>query len=129
VSPVASVLAVDDEPRMRSALRCLVEATWRSAIVDEAESGEAAVARVQELEPDVVLMDVRMPGVGGIAATETIKRIRPETLVLLVSSTHPDELPRAARECHADAILWKSRLRPQALNEVWARHAKRTDSC
>jgi DNA-binding NarL/FixJ family response regulator len=123
----ASVLTVDDEPRFRSALRALVAAAWPGAAADQAESGEAAVSLVEELEPDVVLIDVRMPGIGGIAATSAIKRRRPATLVFLVSSAHPDELPSEIENCPADAIVSKEQLRPRLLREAWARHARAAD--
>ena len=116
------MLAVDDQPQFRRAIRRLIERSTALVVVAEAASGEAAVKAVRELEPDLVLMDVRMPGVGGIAATRAIKRIRPKTVVLLVSSTPPDELPRHADECLADAIVWKGDLCPRLLDEVWAKH-------
>jgi DNA-binding NarL/FixJ family response regulator len=118
------VITVDDQACVRRALRSLVEATSALDLVGEAESGEAAVALVPELEPDLVLMDVRMPGLGGIAATRAIKAMRPDTLVFLISATHPDELPRAASECSADLILWKGELRPALVDEIWARHCR-----
>lgn len=120
-STTACVLAVDDQAVARSALLHLIEETSTLTVVGEAGSGEAAVLLVQELEPDLVLMDVRMPGLGGIGATRAIKGIRPATVVFLVSTTHPDELPREARECLADAIVWKRDLRPKLLDEMWRR--------
>jgi two-component system invasion response regulator UvrY len=90
--------------------------------VGEADSGETAVALVQELEPDLVLMDVRMPGIGGIAATRAIKAMRESTIVVLISTTHPDELPDDARHSPADAIIWKGDLRPLSLEKIWSRH-------
>jgi DNA-binding NarL/FixJ family response regulator len=119
------VLAVDDQADAREALRGLVKATSALQLVGEVESGEAAVALVSELEPDLVLMDVRMPGIGGINATVAIKEIRPETVVVLTSTMHPDELPRDADECRADEIVWKGDLRPRLLDEIWARRAQR----
>jgi DNA-binding NarL/FixJ family response regulator len=119
---VPGVLAVDDQAHFRRALRAVVEATSGLALAGEAESGEAAVALVRELKPDVVLMDIRMPGLGGVLATNEIKQRRPETLVLLVSTTHPDELGRDAWESRADQVVWKGDLRPQLLDELWDRH-------
>jgi two-component system, NarL family, invasion response regulator UvrY len=118
-----SVVTADDDLRFRSALRSLVEATWPGAVAGEAASGEDAVTLVQQLRPDVVLIDLRMPGISGIAAACAIKRLRPATLVILVSSAHPDELPREIDECPADAIVAKCELRPPLLREAWARHA------
>jgi DNA-binding NarL/FixJ family response regulator len=120
------VLAVDDQAHFRRTLRAVVERTSTLALAGEADSGEAAVALACELEPDVVLMDVRMPGLGGVLATNEIKERRPEMLVLLVSTTHPDELGRDAWESRADEVVWKGDLRPKLLDELWARHRRRT---
>jgi DNA-binding NarL/FixJ family response regulator len=125
VPHVASVLTVDDEPRVRTALRLLVEATWEHAVVAEAESGEAAVAAVRERPPEIVLMDVRMPGAGGTVAADAIKRMHPATLVLLVSATDPDELSDDPTRSLADDFLCKGRLRPALLAETWAKHRGR----
>ena len=117
------VLAVDDQPAFRSALRFVVAACPALVLTGEADSGEAAIVLVAELEPDLVLMDVEMPGMGGIAATREIKRLSQRTVVLLVSATHPDELPHEATECSADGIIWKSDLGPSVLEAIWAKHA------
>lgn len=77
---------------------------------------------VRERQPDVVLIDVRMPGLGGISATRRIKALRPATLVVLISTTHPEHLPREAEACSADEIVWKRDLRPKLLDEIWRRH-------
>ena len=116
------MLAVDDQPHFRSALLALIEATWAAALVREAESGEAAVVLARELEPDVVLMDVRMDGIGGVRAAHEIKGIRPGALVLLISTVHPHELTREASECPADGIVWKGDLCPRLLSDLWATH-------
>jgi DNA-binding NarL/FixJ family response regulator len=121
---LGSVLAVDDQPAFRSAVRRLIAATPNLLLVGEADSGEAAVALTRELEPDLVLMDVRMPGIGGIAATREIKAIRDSTVVVLVSTTHPDELPYEADECNADEIVWKGDLRRVVLENIWSRHGR-----
>jgi DNA-binding NarL/FixJ family response regulator len=123
----ACVLAVDDQPAFRSALRFVVAACRALVLGGEADSGEAAIGLVAELEPDLVLMDVQMPGMGGIAATREIKRLSRRTVVLLVSATHPDELPSEATECHADGIIWKGDLRPHVLEAIWAKHARARD--
>ncbi len=121
VPTVGCVLAVDDQASFRQVLRRLVEATASLRSVGEADSGEEAVALAAELEPDLVVMDVRMPGIGGIEAARRIKELRPATLVLLVSTTHPDHLPGAVDESGADGILSKGELRPHVLDELWQR--------
>jgi DNA-binding NarL/FixJ family response regulator len=92
----------------------------------EVGSGEAAVVRVRDQHPDLVLMDVRMPGLDGISATREIKRIRPETVVLLMTTVEPDELRHEAIACSADGIVWKGNLCPKLLAELWAQHSVRT---
>jgi DNA-binding NarL/FixJ family response regulator len=118
----ARVLAVDDDPTFLALICRLVDATSELETIGEATSGERAVDAVDELRPDIVLMDVRMAGMGGIRATSMIKAQRPSTLVILISTTHPDELPAEADTCQADAIVWKGELQPRLLEETWLRH-------
>jgi two-component system, NarL family, response regulator LiaR len=100
----------------------LVEAAPGMVLQGAADSGESAVALATELEPDMVIMDIVMPGLGGVAASRWIKTSRPETVVVLVSSTHPDDLPEAVHDSLADAIVWKPNLRPALLEELWLTH-------
>ena len=116
----ARLLAVDDHSAFLALLRDVVRETGQLQVVGEAESGERAIELARQLQPDMVLIDVRMPGIGGIAAATTIKQSRPSTVVVLISTTHPDELPEADR-CGADAVLWKNELRPKVLDEIWLR--------
>ena len=115
------MLAVDDHVPFLVLLRKVVRATGQLELVGEAESGEQAVVAARELRPDVVLIDVRMPGMGGIAAAKRIKEDRPSTRVVLISTTHPDELPHETRGPLVDGIVWKSELGPKSLDEIWLR--------
>ncbi|MCO6450899.1 MAG: response regulator transcription factor [Caldilineales bacterium] len=81
---------VDDHDIVRAGLRMLFLAEPDMEIVGEAASGEAALAKVPELRPDVVIMDVAMPGMSGIEATRRIKAACPETAVLALTM-HEDE--------------------------------------
>ena len=76
-------LIVDDHPVTRDGLRTALELSDEVSIVGEAGTGEEAIDRVQSLEPDVVFMDVRMPGIGGIEATRKIREVSPNTRVIL----------------------------------------------
>ena len=120
-----SVLPVDDQPAFRDAVRELVEATSGMVVVGEADSGERALELVEQLRPDLVLMDVRMPGIGGVGATRMIKKAHPSAVVVLVSTAAPEELPAEAGDCLADALVWKGALRPALLEELWLRHRPR----
>ena len=116
------VLIVDDHAHFRALVVQIVDATPGLVSVGEADSGERAVAAADELLPDLVLMDVVMPGLGGIGATATIKARRASTIVVLISTTHPDDLPRAREDSLADEVVWKSDLRSSVLAEIWQRH-------
>jgi DNA-binding NarL/FixJ family response regulator len=70
-------LIVDDHPVTRDGLRTALELSDEVSIVGEASTGEEAVERVEQLTPDVVFMDVRMPGIGGIEATRKIRQVSP----------------------------------------------------
>ena len=98
---------------------------FRSFVVGEAGRGEEAVELVDKLHPDLVLMDVCMPGQGGVEAARQIKAAHPSTIVALFSTTHPEELSCQAGSCPADALIWKSDLRPRVLEEIWRRYRPR----
>lgn len=84
------LLLVDDHPIVRAGLRMLFQSEPTLTIVGEVDSGEAAVAAVERLKPDVVIMDVAMPGMNGIEATRQIKAANPDTAVLALTM-HEDE--------------------------------------
>ena len=117
----ASVLAVDDQPPFLALLRELVGATSHLELIGEAESGERAVAVAAELRPDMVLMDLNMPGVSGLKAAELIQAADPSTLMVLISAIRPDDMPPRAGGC-AEAVIWKGVLEPRLLDEIWLRH-------
>ena len=113
------VLVVDDQPVVRSATRLLLDTTREFEAVGEAASGIEALSAVEQLEPDLVLLDVRMPDMDGIEAAERIRATHRSTVVVLMSSD-----PRAApRESSAAAFVAKERLKAAVLRELWARHA------
>ena len=79
------LLLVDDHTVVREGLRALLQADPRFDIVGEAADGVSAVAATAQLQPDVVLMDVSLPGLNGVVATQQLKRERPETLVVALT--------------------------------------------
>lgn len=80
------VLIVDDHLVVRQGIGLLLAAAEDIAIVGEAETGEQALEGCAELNPDIVLMDIRMPGMGGLAATETIRRKHPQIRIIGLST-------------------------------------------
>jgi len=104
---MVSVLLVDDHDLVRTGIRRLLEDTEGIRVVAEARSGEEAVAMVQSAKPDVVLMDVNMPGMGGLEATRKLLRLDP-TLKIIVVSVHTDGLvPKRILEAGAVGYLTK----------------------
>jgi two-component system invasion response regulator UvrY len=125
-SPSAvAVLIVDDQLPFLVAARRLIESTPGFESVGEATSGERAVTLAAALRPDLVLMDVRMPGLGGLAAARCITMARSASAVVLVS-TDPQDVPAAAVEgCGAMAVISKQHLRPSSLTALWERRTAR----
>ena len=85
------LLLADDHAVVRSGLRMLLEAQPDMTIVGEAETGQEAIRRVAELSPDVVLMDIEMPGMNGIEATRRIKANAPASAVLALTMYEDDQ--------------------------------------
>ena len=115
------VLIVDDQQPFRLAARMVVDATDGFEVVGEAESGEASVEMARELSPDLVLMDVNLPGINGLDATRQILAERADPVIVLLLSTYEEEeyAPRAA-ECGAAAYIPKAVFGPDRLEAAWA---------
>jgi NarL family two-component system response regulator LiaR len=86
-----TVLVVDDHDIVRQGIRAFLEAQPDLRIVGEAASGEQAIRLTQEYIPDVVLMDLAMPGLNGVETTREVKRFSPRTQVVVLTSYHEDE--------------------------------------
>jgi two-component system, NarL family, invasion response regulator UvrY len=117
------VVTVDDQPFFRGAAREVIQATPGFEAVGEACSGEEALEIVAELEPQLVLVDVRMPGMDGIKTAERIKAGHPEVVVVLISIEDPDNIPAAAQTCGAAALVRKQDFKPRLLRSLWVAHA------
>ena len=102
------VLLVDDHEVVRAGLRALLEATGRVDIVGEVSSGEEAVARARSLEPDIVIMDLAMPGMDGVEATRRITELGLDTKVLVLTIHDEDEFLLPALDAGAAGFLNKS---------------------
>ena len=102
-----TVLLVDDQALLRMGLRLVLEAEDDLTVVGEAGDGAVAVAQVSALDPDVVLMDVRMPGTNGIDATAAIVASHPRTKVLILTTFDLDEYAFAALRAGASGFLLK----------------------
>ncbi|TDE93948.1 response regulator transcription factor [Occultella glacieicola] len=102
-----SVLLVDDQSLLRMGFRLVLEAEDDITVVGEASDGAAGVGMTRSLRPDVVLMDVRMPGVNGIEATTTIVAEHPDTKVIILTTFDLDEYAFAGLRAGASGFLLK----------------------
>ena len=112
------VLLVDDHRLFRIALRRLLDASKGIQIVGEAETGEAAVAEARELRPNVVLMDICMPGIGGIEATRRITRMDLDIKVIAVTACEDTPFPVQALKAGASGYLTKSITADELSNAI-----------
>ncbi len=101
-------LLVDDHKLVRAGLRALLESTGRVDVVGEASSGEEAVIRARTLEPDIIIMDLAMPGMGGVQATRHVNALGLETKVLVLTIHDEDEFLVPALNAGAAGFLNKS---------------------
>lgn len=120
------VLLVDDQAPFRAAARAVVEATDGFEVVGESATGEASVEAARQLRPDLVLMDVNLPGISGLEATRQIRGQGTPIVVLLLSTYEEDEYAPKAAQCGAAAYIPKSRFEPDRLAAAW-RSATGTD--
>jgi DNA-binding NarL/FixJ family response regulator len=113
------VLAVDDRAAFRKAAADLVAHTAGFEIAGESADGESAVRLACELDPDLILVDVRMDGIDGIETTRRLTAESPTRLVVLVSSGDVQRLSEPAGRAGAAAILCKHWLSPRVLRGLW----------
>jgi DNA-binding NarL/FixJ family response regulator len=111
---VTTVLVVDDQPLQRYGFRMLLEAAPDTDVIGEAAHGAEAVRRAAELRPDVILMDIRMPGMDGIEATRRIIANGGRSRVLVLTTFDLDEYAYAALRAGASGFLLKD-ARPEEL--------------
>ena len=114
------MLVVDDQETFREMMRDLVAATPGFELVGEAASGEDALVAIGDLSPELVLMDVRMPGIGGIEATRRVMAGRHDIAVILTSVEPMDQLDQSLEGCGATAFARKQDLSPRLIRELWS---------
>jgi len=102
-----TVLIVDDQPLQRLGFRMLLESNPDTEVIGEAQNGAEAVRQITELRPDVVLMDVRMPGLDGIEATRRIVAEGGRSRILMLTTFDLDEYVHAALRAGASGFLLK----------------------
>jgi len=101
------VLLVDDHTLLRQGLRKLLELEPNLEVVGEAENGKEAILKTQELHPDVVLLDINMPGMNGVEATSLLKKFNPELKIIILTIHKDDEYVFEAIKAGASGYLLK----------------------
>ena len=117
---MTTVLIVDDQPLQRFGFRMLLDSAPGTQVVGEAANGAEAVRRTAELRPDVVLMDVRMPGMDGIEATRRIVASGGRSRVLVLTTFDLDDYAHAALRAGASGFLLKDALPEELLAGIRA---------
>ena len=118
-------MTVDDQPVFRDAARAIIEHTPEFQLVGEADDGTKALDVIREADADLILLDVRLPGLDGIEVSKRLAEEAPERVIVLVSSTDPRELSPLARNSGAAALLRKHWLTPRLLRGLWVAHRRR----
>src|SRR5512136_1210052 len=118
--PDLRLLIADDHPVFRHGIRTLLEARPGLQVVGEATTGQEAVELAQALQPDVVLMDLRLPGLNGIDATRAIMRANPEIRVLMLTMFEDDASVFSAMRAGARGYLLKDADKAEVLRAVEA---------
>lgn len=116
---VVSVLIVDDQVLFLRAMSAVIEETDGFRVVARAGSGEEAIAAAGALLPDLVLMDVNLPGIDGPEATRRLRGRPSPPVVLLLSTYDEDAGARFIAECGASAYITKSAFGPDRLRDAW----------
>jgi DNA-binding NarL/FixJ family response regulator len=117
------VLIVDDQPPFRSAARLVFDLLDDFDVVGEATSGEEAVALAATLSPDLIVMDINLPGITGVDATRRIARNHSAAVVLLVSTYEADDLPADASSSGALAYVHKEHFDADLVEQLWRERA------
>lgn len=117
---VTRVLVVDDNAQFRSGLRALLSSVPELELAGEAASGQEAVLLAGRLQPDVILMDISMPGLNGLEATRRILLASPHIAVLMLTMLEDDDSVFEAMQAGARGYLLKGALRAEILRAVRA---------
>jgi DNA-binding NarL/FixJ family response regulator len=114
------ILIADDHPLFRDGLRALLESVADMQIIGEAATGDEALVQARVLQPDVILMDIKMPGLNGIEATRRILQTSPHIRILILTMFEDDESVFAAVRAGARGYLLKGAVQEETLRAIHA---------
>jgi DNA-binding NarL/FixJ family response regulator len=114
------VVIVDDQLPFRRAAQAVVESTDSFEVVGAFETAEQGMAAVDDLRPDLILMDVNLPGIDGVEASRRLRLQHPDVVVILLSSYDEAEFADLTQDCGAAAYVPKSAFGPDRLEATWA---------
>jgi DNA-binding NarL/FixJ family response regulator len=123
-----AVVTVDDQEVFRSVAREVVEATDGFEPAGEAATGEEALRLVDEVKPQLVLVDVRMPGMDGVETARRLSRAHPDLVIVLISLEDRSSVPSTIEDSGAVAFVRKQDFGPATLRKLWASHGPATGS-
>ena len=120
------VLICDDQEAFRKAAREVVNATDGFEVVGETETGEESVVAASRLRPNLVLMDVHLPGIDGLEASRRIKAEQAEVVVLLLSTYDREDFATRIAESGASAFIAKASFGSNSLSDAWLKSSNTT---
>jgi two-component system, NarL family, invasion response regulator UvrY len=123
VAPSVRVLTVDDQAMFRGVARDVIDATPGFEAIGEATSGQEALEAVSRLAPELVLLDVRMPGMSGIEVARRLSAMHPNVLVVLISIEERIDVPSAG-QLSAVPFVRKQDFGPRLLRRLWSERAR-----
>jgi two-component system, NarL family, invasion response regulator UvrY len=117
-------MIVDDQAVFRSVAREVIEATAGFEALGEAAGGEEALALADEMDPDLVVLDVRMPGIDGLETARRLTASHPASTIVLISTEAHDGIPSGVQSCGAVALIRKEDFCPSTLQRLWVEHGR-----
>lgn len=112
------ILIVEDNGLFRQTLRGSLQMSFPGVAVDEVTDGVEALHRVQAFFPDLILMDIRLPGKSGLGLTQKIKAVDPDIIIFILTNYDIPEFREAAFQYGADRFIAKESLKPMQLEEL-----------
>ncbi|HET9569205.1 MAG TPA: response regulator transcription factor [Vicinamibacterales bacterium] len=118
------ILLADDHVTVRQGLKMLIDSQEDMTVVSEASDGTAAVEQARTLRPDVVVMDISMPGMNGLVATRTLKQIQPDSVIVILTRHGDDAYLQELLRAGADGYVLKQSAASELLQAIRATAAR-----